>query len=152
MLVEEELPAAVVGLGLVDPEDSRALRVENALLDQVIDRAPGPEGRVELEERFRPEALGVENAVDESFDPRVTDLDEAPDVVPVVGDEISSEVEDVHPGPSRHSQQMRGDLSLITRGRWPWRSRMGGEGHGLGVSGAQQREPVGDMFLTYHIK
>ena len=146
VLVEEELPAAVVGLGLVDPEDSRALRVEKALLDQVIDRASGPERRVELEERFRPEALGVENAVDESFDPRVTNLDEAPDVVPIVGDEVSSEVKDVHPGPSRHSQQMRGDLLLITRRRWPWRFRMGGKRHGLGVSGAQQRGPVGDMF------
>ena len=99
VLMEEELPAAVVGLGLVDPKDPRAFRVESALVDQIIDRAPGLERRVELEERFRPEAFAVEDAVDESLDLQVTDLDEAPDVVPVVGDEVSPEVEDVHPDP-----------------------------------------------------
>ena len=152
VLVQEELPAAVVGLGLADPEDPRALRVENALVDQVIDCAAGPERRVELKERFRPEALGVENSVDEFLEPRATDLDEASDVVPLVGDEVSSEVEDVHPDPSRPNQPMRGDPSLVARKRWPRRFRLGGRLRGRRVTGAQQSGPVDDIFLTYHLE
>ena len=56
VLMQEELLAAVVGVGLVDPEDLRAFPVEYSQLDQFIDRAAGPERRVELEERLRPEA------------------------------------------------------------------------------------------------
>ena len=56
VLMQEELLAAVVGVGLVDPENLRAFPVEYSQLDQFIDRAAGPERRVELEERLRPEA------------------------------------------------------------------------------------------------
>ena len=150
VLVEEELPAAVVGPGLVDPEDPRALRVEGALVDEIIDRAAGPERRVELEERFRPEALGVENVVDESLDPRVTDLDEAPDVFPVVGDEISSEVEDVHPDPSRHNRRMRADPAprVVTGRMLTCRLHSDGARDCLAVAGSQRRGPVGSIFRT----
>ena len=132
--VEEELPAAVVvvalALGLVDPEDPRTLRVEGALADQVVDRAAGPERRVELEERLRPEALALENAVDESPDPRVADLDEAPDVVPVVGDEISSQVEDVHPDPfTPCSSRARSLLRPSPEGRDRRRRGLGGKAY-----------------------
>ena len=144
VLVEEELPAAVVGLGLVDPEDSRALRVENALLDQIVDRASGPERRVELKERFRPEALGVENAVDESLDPRVTNLDEAPDVAPIVGDEVSSEVEDVHPDPfTPYSSDARRPLAHRTKEMAPafshgWKEAWP-QGYGNSAEGSYRR-------------
>ena len=101
--VQEELPAAMIVFGLADPEYPRALGMENPLLDQIVDRSPGPERRVELEERLRPKSFGVKDVVDELVDPRVADLDEAPGVLPVVGDEAFSEVEDVHPGRSRHA-------------------------------------------------
>ena len=101
VLMQEELLAAVVGVGLVDPEDLRAFPVEYPQLDQFIDRAAGPERRVELEERLRPEAPCPEDAVDERLDPRIANLDEAARVAPVAGDQAVPEVKDVHVEPSR---------------------------------------------------
>ena len=104
VLVQEELLAPVVGVGFADTKDPRAFPVENPQLDQVVDGAAGPERRVELEERFGPEPLGSEDAVDERLDPRFADLDEAARVAPVVGDQAVPEVKDVHVAPSCHAR------------------------------------------------
>ena len=63
--VEVERLSAVVRVGLADPEDARAFLVEHPFRDQIVDRAAGAERRVQLEERFRPEPLRIEDAVDE---------------------------------------------------------------------------------------
>ena len=73
VLVQEELLAAVVDVGLADPQDAGTFPMEYPQLDQVIDGATGPERRVELEERLRPESLRPEDAVDELVDPRIAD-------------------------------------------------------------------------------
>ena len=104
VLVQEELLAVVVGVGLADPEDAGTFPMEYSQLDQVIDGAAGPERRVELEERLRPESLRPEDAVDELADPRIADLDEAARIALVVGDETVPEVEDIHGEASGHTR------------------------------------------------
>ena len=116
VLMQEELLAAVVGVGLVDPEDLRAFPVEYSQLDQFIDRAAGPECRVELEERLRPEAPCPEDAVDERLDSRIANLDEAARVAPVVGDQAVPEVKDVHVEPSRPPSIAHGSGRLRRQG------------------------------------
>ena len=98
--VQVERSAPVVRVGFADPEDARAFLVEDPFRDQIVDRAAGAERRVQLEERLRPEAFGIEDVVDEPLDPGVADLDEAAGVAPVVGDQALSEIEDVHLAPS----------------------------------------------------
>ena len=102
--VQEEPPAAGVRVGLADPENARAFLVQHPFRDQIVDRATRAERRVQLEQRLRPEPLGVEDAVDEPADARVTDLDEAAGVVPVVGDQAAPQIKDVHGKPSCHNR------------------------------------------------
>ena len=116
MLVQEKLLAAVVGVGLADPEDAGTFLVEYPELDQVVDGAAGRERRVELEERLRPESLRLEHVVDEPVDPRIADLDEAPRIAPVVADQAAPEVEDVHVEPPCHTRVPPGSRRLRRRG------------------------------------
>ena len=115
--VQEERPAAVVRVGLVHPEDTRAFLVEDAFRDQVVDRAAGAERRVQLEERLRPEPLRIEDVVDEPLDPGIADPDEAAGVVPVVGDQAVSQVEDVHLAPSPGPTSGPTSGSIVVPGR-----------------------------------
>ena len=118
---QEELLAAVVGVGLVYPENPRALRVQHVLLDQIVDGATGPERRVELEQRFGPEPLRREDVVDEYPDARVADPDEAARVAPVVVDQALPEVERVHSSPSGRTRcpAARDGCQSRAISRWP---------------------------------
>ena len=75
--VQEKLLAAVVRIGLADPEDPRAFLVKDPLGNQVIDRATGLERRIQLQQRLRPEPLASKVAVNKLPDATVADLDEA---------------------------------------------------------------------------
>ncbi len=83
----------VVVVPFFDPENLRALLVENAFSDQIVDRATGGEVRIQLKKGFRPESFSLKMAVDECLDPRIADLDEATCVVAVVPDQALPEIE-----------------------------------------------------------
>jgi len=55
MGMEQELFAGVIRFGLVDPEYLGALGMKRSLAYQIIDRASGQEGRIELKQRLGPE-------------------------------------------------------------------------------------------------
>ena len=75
------------------PESLRAFFVEDAFSDEIVDRAAGVEVRIQLKKGFRPESFSLKMTVDERFDPRIADLDEATCVVAVVPDQALPEIE-----------------------------------------------------------
>ena len=99
--VEEELAATVVLRRLAVTEYPRTLIRKDSLRDQIVDSPTRLECRIQLQQRLRPEALRTKVAVDELLYPRVSDLDEAPRVIPVVVDKPIPEFEHVHFAPPR---------------------------------------------------
>ena len=85
-----------VAVRLVQPENAGAFLVQNAFRNQIVDRAPGLEGRIELEKRLRPEGPGLQFRVDFGADAPVGDPDEAPRVPRVVSHEVIAKSEYVH--------------------------------------------------------
>lgn len=63
--------------------------MQEAFAGEPVDRAPGLEGRVELDQRIGPEDSGLELGADVAADPLVPDRDEALDVRPVVPTRLS---------------------------------------------------------------
>jgi hypothetical protein len=59
MGVEQELFAGVVGIGLVDPKDLLALRMQGPIGNQVVDRSARQERGVELQQGLRPQGAVV---------------------------------------------------------------------------------------------
>ena len=96
MGVEEQLLAGVVGVGLVDPEDLFALRMQGAVRDEIIDRPARQERRIQLKQRLRPQRAVIQGSIDLRLDARVGDLDEAARVARVVLYESAAEIKDVH--------------------------------------------------------
>ena len=83
----------MVVVGLFEAENLCALLVEGSFFDQVVDSAAGREIRIQLKEGFGPESLSSEMAVDECFDLRIADLDEAARICAVVSDQALPEIE-----------------------------------------------------------
>ncbi|MGH2920924.1 MAG: hypothetical protein ACRDKU_02525 [Gaiellaceae bacterium] len=96
MAVEAKRATVVVAVGL-DPEDSPALPVDDGRVDELIDPLARLEGRVELNNRIRPEQTGLELALDRLPDPLVPDGNERSRVIGVVADQALAKLEDVHP-------------------------------------------------------
>ena len=94
--IERELPAGGVGVRLVQPEDPGALFMEHPFRDQIVDRSPGFEGRVQLKERFRPEGAGVELRIDLAPNSRIGNFDETAGVVGIIRHKAVPERENVH--------------------------------------------------------
>ncbi len=78
------------------PEDSRALRIECAVSDQVVDGSARLEVRIELDERGRPEVARVIGRIDLAGDVLGADPGKAPGEPLVLGDEFLPEGEDIH--------------------------------------------------------
>ena len=95
MPVQAQGPPIAVEVRL-DAEDLPAAGVEDALVDQLVDRAAGLERRVELDQRLGPEQTRVEFRLHLGVDHRVADLDEAADVGGVGGEQFLAQLEDVH--------------------------------------------------------
>jgi hypothetical protein len=93
--VQEELVTCRVGRRLPAPEDLRALRVQQALGDELVDGAAGFERRVQLNDRIGPQQPLGELAIDVVGDLLIADDDEAARVVRVVPDEALPKIEDV---------------------------------------------------------
>jgi hypothetical protein len=70
--------------------------MQEAFVDEVVDRPSGLEGRVQLHYWVRPEEAFCELAIDALADPLVADDDEAARVVGEVIDETSAKIEDIH--------------------------------------------------------
>ena len=87
--------ADAVGSGL-DAEDALALGVQRVVGHEILERFAGFEGRIELDQRFRPERAAGEDTVDVLLHPRVLDGDEAPHVVGVVPDQPVANRERIH--------------------------------------------------------
>ena len=96
MAMEPELVADEIGLRLVAAEDAAAPGVQHALVDKRLNGLAAREGRVELDQRGRPEEALGEAGVDVRPEPRVGEVDETADVGGVVLDELLAEGEDVH--------------------------------------------------------
>ena len=104
MSVQDELPTTAVLERLAIAEYPRAFVRKNSVRDQIVDGATRLERGIQLQQRLRPEALRSQVAVDELLDPRISDPDEAPRVIPVVVDQPIPEFEHVHltpPGAGR---------------------------------------------------
>jgi hypothetical protein len=96
-LVAVEAEGVARGIGpRLTAEDAAALRVQLASGDQLVDRLPGLEGRVQLDQRLGPQHPFVELTVDEVVKPGLVDVNEATGVAGVVVNEPAAEVEDVH--------------------------------------------------------
>jgi len=85
--VQVQLSADRVGLVLVATEDAPALGVEGSLLDEPVDRPPGLECRVQLDERVGPEQAVGQVLVHEATDARIGDVEKAARVLGVVLDQ-----------------------------------------------------------------
>jgi len=70
------------------------------LLDQTVYPFTGLESWIQLDEWIGPQQTVPNLLVNPLAYPRVSDVDEATDVLPVVGYEIIAELEYVHPSPS----------------------------------------------------
>ena len=99
MSVQEELPAAVILERLAIAEYPRAFvrKTPSATRSSMV--PPGSNAGFSLQQRLRPEALRSQVAVDELHDPRISDPDKAPRVIPVVVDQPIPEFEHVHVTP-----------------------------------------------------
>jgi hypothetical protein len=80
-------------------EDRAALGMEHTRADELVDPAARLERRVELDERLRPEVVGVEVPIDKRAGVRLLDRDEPADVPTVLFDQPLAEREDVHGPP-----------------------------------------------------
>ena len=70
--------------------------VQEASVDEIVDRPSGLERRVQLHNRVRPQEAFCELAIDTVADSLVADDDKAACVVGEVIDEVSTKIEDVH--------------------------------------------------------
>jgi hypothetical protein len=75
-----------------------ALVVQDAAFYEVRHACPGFERGVQLDEGLRPEGAFLELSVDRLANPLVPDVDEAPDVLGIVADELVAKIEDIHVG------------------------------------------------------
>jgi hypothetical protein len=82
--------------GLSAPEDLSACSMETLLVNKLIDSWPLDEGRVELNQGFRPKESPIQPRGDELFDISVTNLQEPFYIRTVVPDEVFTVLEDVH--------------------------------------------------------
>ena len=150
------------------PEHLRALRVERAVGDQVVDVSAGLEVRIELDERGRPEVVRSIGGIDFAGDVADAGPGEASAKPLVLGDEFLSEGEYVHQrlpapaelacasiarchfrgrpacgarGPRSDLRATRGGHCRGMGGRESRRARraMGGDGDAAGVPGARRR-------------
>lgn len=96
MGVQQQLTAAWVLSRLANPENTAALGVKCPFPDKVIDRPAGFKGRIELQQRLRPQGAPVQVAVDLGLDPLVGDIDETSGVAPVVLDQALPEIKYIH--------------------------------------------------------
>jgi hypothetical protein len=94
--MEPKRLAGRVGLRLVPTEDRAAALMQEAFVDEVVDRPSGLEGRVQLHYWVRPQEAFCKLAIDTLADSLVADNDEAACVVGEVIDETSTKIEDVH--------------------------------------------------------
>ena len=85
MFVHAHPSPGVLGI-LFDAKHPRTLLVKHACIHQVINPRPWFERRIELNQRLRPQHSLCEPLLDERPDSLVTNLDEAPNVVGVLGD------------------------------------------------------------------
>jgi hypothetical protein len=65
--------AVGIGLRLARPEDPRAFGVQHPLRDELVDRGPRLEVRIELQRRARPQQARIELALNVLVDPLVAD-------------------------------------------------------------------------------
>jgi hypothetical protein len=83
----------------VEPEvlavEARSAPVHLALRRQLAKRRPRLVGRVQLQDRVRPQLALVQLVAHEALDPLVVDVDEALDVVLVLADHPVPELEDI---------------------------------------------------------
>src|SRR5690606_24427499 len=96
MPVEGDVPAARVARPVLDPEDPLALRVEQVLLDEVVDGAAAGEHRVQRNPRLGPLVTALQLLVDVLLDPAVANVDESGREGLVVVDQPIAYVPDVH--------------------------------------------------------
>jgi hypothetical protein len=68
-------------------ENAPTFRMQNASVHQFVNGLTSLKGRIELNERLRPQNLGVELLADEGPDARVENLDEAACIGRVVVDQ-----------------------------------------------------------------
>src|SRR5262245_61506117 len=94
--MEQQLLAGVIRIGLVDPEDCGALGMQCAVRDQSVDRTPGQEGGIQLEQRLRPELSRRQRALHGVRNARIRDLNETAGITGVIAHETITEVENVH--------------------------------------------------------
>ena len=85
-----------VTLVLASTKDPAAFGMENALGHQVIDCTRILKGRIELDQRVRPEATLIQAGSDERLDTFVSNSDEAANVGGIVADQPFAKFEYVH--------------------------------------------------------
>src|SRR4029453_11795339 len=97
----------------LDPEDVAAALVEQAVIDQLVDRAARLEARVERKPRIRPAEAALQLLVDVGADPLVPDLEEPSGKLLVVVDQTITNPEHVQ-------RCLRASVQKATgrRGRW----------------------------------
>jgi hypothetical protein len=78
------------------PKEPGSRRQDNTLSGQLIKRWPRLIGRVELENRFRPQSTLLQLFLNKAIDTLVPDADEALDVLFVVGNYLFSKREDIN--------------------------------------------------------
>src|SRR5262245_6048529 len=96
MGMDQQLLTGVIGAGLVDPEDVRALVVKRAVCNQLLDRAPWQKGGIQLEQRLRPELSRSQRTLYGVRNTRIRNFDETARVTGVIAHETITEIENVH--------------------------------------------------------
>src|SRR5262245_48329959 len=96
MGMDQQLLTGVIGAGLVDPEDVRALVVKRAVCNQLVDRAPWQKSGIKLEQRLRPELSRIQCTLYGVRNTRIRNFDETARVTGVIAHETITEIENVH--------------------------------------------------------
>lgn len=93
--VQPHRPAGVVVVSL-GPKDPAAIAVKDALVNKLVDRPAGLEGRVQLQQRLGPEEAGGHLLLDAATQPLVRNSDETFGVVGIVGDDMPLQADCIH--------------------------------------------------------